>query len=70
MKVWKGLWGGLLSNLQLKVGPARIMALSTWVLEISKDREGVKKMEPGSSQRCPMTGQEATGTNSNTGGYV
>ena len=36
-------------------------ALNTW-------REGAKKTEPASLQWCPVTGQEAMGTNWNTGG--
>lgn len=39
--------------------------MSRWALEISKERECVKKLEPGS---FPVPGQEAEGTNRITGG--
>jgi len=40
------------------------------LLSVYKYLKGVKKMEPGSFQWCPVTGQEAMGTNCNTGGSV
>lgn len=33
-------------------------------------REGAKRMRPGSCQWCPVTGQEATGTNKSTKGVI
>jgi len=33
-------------------------------------REGAKSTELGSSQWCPVTGLETTGTNCNTGGSI
>ena len=53
---------GLFSLEKRKLGGGiSSMCINTW-------RDGVKKTEPDSFQRCPVTGQEAMGTNWNTGG--
>jgi len=39
-------------------------------IDISTQREGANRMEPGSFQWCPVTGPEAMGPNWNTGGSL
>jgi len=38
-------------------------------MHINMSKEGAKKMEPSTSQWCPVTGPEAMCKNRNTGGF-
>lgn len=38
-------------------------------MSIHTRKEGAKEIEPGSFQWCPLPGQDAIGTDGNTGGF-